>query len=67
MTGTPPGLNVPAKRGARKMRACVGAQRMGHFVGHSGGRSQQGSLSGEEEWMWEMGHRACTKLLRGKG
>ena len=40
---------------------------MGRFVGHSGGRSQQGSLSGEEEWMWEMGHHACTKLLRGKG
>ena len=64
---TPPGLDVPAKRGARNTRAWVGAQRMRRFVGHSGGRSQQGSLSDEEEWMWEMRQRTCTKLLRGKG
>ena len=56
MAGTPPGFDVPARRGARKTRAWVGAQRMGQFVGPSGGRNQQGLLSGEEEWMWEMGH-----------
>ena len=49
MAGTPPGFDVPARRGARKTRAWVGAQRMGQFVGPSGGRNQQGLLSGEEE------------------
>ena len=49
MARTPPGIDVSARRGARKTRAWVGAQRMGQFVGPSGGRNQQGLLSGEEE------------------
>ena len=47
-------------------RAWVVAQRMGRFVRCFGGRNQQGLLSGEEEWVREMGHDTYTSLFGEK-